>query len=178
MLETINTIATVATFVVLTAGAVAAAIQLRHMRTGNQLQAFIDIYSRAQTPEMQQLFDTVLRDLPRLTEDPEYIKQYATATFRLPNSPLVLAFWFDEVGVALREGLIGDRVIFQIGASAYSTVASWRNMRPLIEAVRTRSPSAFIHFEYAAVRAQQWIDAHPQGDYPRGVPRWRDLDGT
>jgi hypothetical protein len=43
VLETINTIATVATFVVLTAGAVAAAIQLRHMRTGNQLQAFIDI---------------------------------------------------------------------------------------------------------------------------------------
>jgi hypothetical protein len=176
VLEAINTAATVATFVVLTAGAIAAAFQLRHMRTGNQLQAFIEIYSRAQSAEMQQYFDTVLRDFPRLTHDSQYMQQFETGSYRVHDNPLMLAFWFDEVGVALREGLVNERVLFQIAASANTAVLCWRNMLPVIEIIRKRAPSAFIHFEYAAVRAQQWLDAHPDGDYPPGAPRWKDLE--
>lgn len=175
MLEAINTAATVATLVVLTAGAIAAAVQLRHMRTSNQLEVFIDIYSRAQTPQMQHLFDTVLYDVPELTKDPEYIAK-AVRVMRAPDSPLLLGFWFDEVGVALREKLINERLMFQIGASADATVRCWIALQPLVEAIRTRSPGAFIHFEYAAVRAKQWLEAHPDGDYPAGAPRWADLE--
>ena len=178
MLEAINTVATVATFVVLTAGAIAALVQLRHMRTGNQLKAFIDIYSRAQTPEMAQLFQTALRDLPKLTQDPEYMRQWTIGSALSEGSPTRLAFWFDEVGVALREGLVSEHLIFQVGTSAHTTVAVWRNMRPIIDLVRQRAPSAFLHFEYTAVRARQWIERHPNGDYPRNAPRWDELDAT
>lgn len=176
MLEAINTAATVATLFVLTAGAVAAAIQLRHMRTGNQLEAFLDIYNRAQTQEIDEQFQVVQYDLPKLTKDPKYLEQFAAGTVRFHDSPLLLAFWFDEVGAALRQRLISDNIIFQMGGSAYATVRCWRNMLPIVEAVRTRSPSAFIHFEYVAVRAQQWLNAHPHGDYPKGTPRWADLE--
>lgn len=176
MLEAINTAATVATLVVLTAGAIAAAIQLRHMRIGNQLQAFLDIYDRAQSPEIDRQFQAVMHELPKLTEDPHYLEQYVAGTVPFHDSPLMLAFWFDEVGAALRQRLISENLIFQMGASAYTTVRCWRNMLPIINAIRKRSPSAFIHFEYTAVRAQQWLDAHPQGDYPSGTPRWDDLE--
>lgn len=178
MLEAINTAATVATLVVLTVGAIAAAVQLRHMRTSNQLQAFLDIYSRAQTHEMALLFRTALHDLPKLCQDPEYMKQWATGSPLTEGSPLRLAFWFDEVGVALREGLVQEHLMFQVGASADTTVTAWRNMRPIIDAVRKRAPSAFIHFEYAAVRARQWLERHPNGDFPHGTPRWEELDAT
>lgn len=176
MLEAINTAATVATLVVLTAGAIAAAVQLRHMRTSNQLQVFIDIYSRAQTPQMQHLFDTVQNEVPKLTQDPAYVGKLSTRAMRAPDSPLLLGFWFDEVGVALRERLVSERLMFQIGASADATVRCWNALRPLVEAVRTHSPAAFVHFEYAAVRAKQWLAAHPEGDYPAGAPRWADLE--
>jgi hypothetical protein len=176
MLEAINTAATVATLVVLSVGAIAAAIQLRHMRTGNQLQAFLDIYNRVQTPQVEKQFQFVLHDLPKLTEDPQYLQPFFAGTVSFHDSPLILAFWFDEVGAALRQGLITDNIIFQMGSSAYVTVRCWRNMRPIIDAVRTRGPASFIHFEYSAVRAQQWLDAHPKGDYPAGVPRWADLE--
>jgi hypothetical protein len=178
MLEAINTAATVATLFVLTAGAIAAAIQLRHMQKANQLQAFIDIYSRAQSPEMQQLFDIVFHEVPKLAQDPDYIERVARGDVRLAGNPLVLAFWFDEVGIVLRERLVSERVIFQIGGSAHNTVRSWLALRPLVEAVRKRAPAAFLHFEYAAVAARQWIERHPSGDYPRGAPRWHELDGT
>ena len=176
MVELINAAASVATLVVLTAAAVAALIQLRHMRAGNQLQAFIDIYNHANEPEMMKLFDFVLIELSEvLKKDPHYVERVVRREVPSSESPLRVAFWFDEVGIALRQGLVSAEVVFQIGASAYATVSSWNAMQPLIEALRKRSNASFLHFEYAAVRAQLWLNAHPDGDYPKGTPRWRDL---
>lgn len=176
MLELINVAASVATLVVLAAAAAAALIQLRHMRAGNQLQAFIDIYARANSPEMMKLFDFVLMDLSDVVKkDADYVDKIVRREVPSSESPLRIAFWFDEVGIALRQELVSAEVVFQIGASAYATVSAWRAMQPLIEALRKRSRASFLHFEYAAVRAQQWIEAHPEGDYPAGTPRWRDI---
>jgi len=176
MVELINAAASVATLVVLTAAAVAALIQLRHMRAGNQLQAFIDIYNRANSPEMMKLFDFVLMELPdAVRKDPEYVGRVVRREMPSSDSPLRVAFWFDEVGIALRKELVSAEVVFQVGASAFATVSAWIAMQPLIDALRKRSPASFLHFEYAAVRARHWLDAHPDGDYPEGTPRWRDL---
>ncbi|MBV9027680.1 MAG: hypothetical protein JO311_03620 [Candidatus Eremiobacteraeota bacterium] len=176
MLEEISAAASVATLVVLTAAAIAALVQLRHMQAGNELQAFIDINARANTPQMMRLFDLVLTDLPeRMQNDPAYVADVVSRKIPSTDSPLAVAFWFDEVGIVLRQRLVPARVVFQIGASAFATVRAWTAMQPLIEALRRRSPASFLHFEYAAVLAQQWIDAHPAGDYPPNVPRWRDI---
>jgi hypothetical protein len=176
MVELINAAASVATLVVLTAAAVAAMIQLRHVRAANQLQAFIDIYNRANAPEMMKLFDFVLLELPdALRKDPDYVDRVVRREVPSSESPLRVAFWFDEVGIALRQELVPAEIVFQIGASAFATVAIWTAMQPLIEALRKRSHAAFLHFEYAAVRAQQWLDAHPEGDYPKATPRWREI---
>lgn len=176
MVELISAAASVATLVVLTAAAIAALIQLRHMRTANQLQAFIDIYNRANAPEMMKLFDFVLLELPDvLRKDPEYVGRVVRREVPSSESPLRVAFWFDEVGIALRQELVAADVVFQIGASAFATVTAWTAMQPLIEALRKRSRASFLHFEYAAVRAQQWLDAHPDGDYPKGTPRWPEI---
>ena len=176
MLELINVVASVATLIVLTAAAAAALIQLRHLRTGNQLAAFIDFYNHANSPEMMELFDFVLLKLSdAVKNDPTYVDRVVLREIPSSQSPLRVAFWFDEVGIALRQQLVSVEVLFQIGASAFATVAAWNAMQPLIEALRQRSPASFLHFEYAAVRAQQWIDRHPNGDYPKGVPRWRDM---
>jgi hypothetical protein len=178
VLEVVNTAATVATLVVLTAAAIAAPVQLSHMRASNQLQAFIDIYNRAQSPQMLQLFDAVAKLPENIERDPEYLNKVASGEQPMHDTLLVLAFWFDEVGIALRQRLISPEIIFQVGASAQTTVRSWQTMLPLIDAIRTRAPSAFLHFEYVAVRAQQWIQAHPQGDYPSDTPRWSQLSNN
>jgi len=146
------------------------------MRAGNQLQAFIDIYNRANAPEMMKLFDFVLLELPdALRKDPHYVDRVVRREVPSSESPLRVAFWFDEVGIALRQELVPAEIVFQIGASAFATVAIWTAMQPLIEALRKRSRASFLHFEYAAVRAQQWLDAHPDGDYPKATPRWREI---
>jgi len=174
MLILINTAATVATLVVLAAAAIAALVQLSHMRANNQLQVFIDIYNRAQSPEMQEALDHVL-EVPKMLEvDPDYLKRVTAGTQPIRSSPLQLAFLYDELGIALRQGLVRPALMFQLGAVGYRTVRDWQLMSPIIEAVRKRAPNAFLHFEYAAVKAKQWLDTHPQGDYPRDTPRWNE----
>jgi hypothetical protein len=175
MLEIVNTSATVATLVVLACAAVAAMIQLSHIRAANQLAAFMAINGPGQTPAMLDHLDFIYQKLPSLIQsDPHYVRRFAEGTAPLKDSPLLVAFWFDQIGIVLREKLVSPDVIFQ-GSSAYATLRCWQVMYPLIEATRTRAPSAFLHFEYVAVRAKLWVAAHPNGDYPKGVPRWFQL---
>jgi hypothetical protein len=175
MLELVNTSATVATLVVLASAAVAAMIQLSHMRAANQLAAFMAINASGQTPAMLDLLDFTYQKLPSLIQSgPEYVQRFAEGTVPLKDSPLLLGFWFDQIGTVLRQKLVSPDVIFQ-GTGAYALLRCWQLMYPLIEATRTRAPSAFLHFEYAAVRAKLWLAAHPKGNYPKGVPRWSQL---
>lgn len=176
MLEIVNTSATVATLLVLTAAAVAAMIQLSHMRAGNQLQAFMAINARGQTPDMIALLDFIYQKLPALIQsDPHYVQMFAEGTIPLKDSPLLVASWFDQMGFVLRKGLVSPDVIFQ-GTAAYATLRCWNGLYPLIEATRSRVPAAFLNFEYVAVSAKLWLAAHPDGDYPKGTPRWSQLE--
>jgi hypothetical protein len=175
MLELVNTCATVATLIVLAGAAVAAMIQLSHMRAANQLAAFMSVNGPGQTPAMLDLLDFTYQKLPSLIRsDPQYVQRFADGTAPLKDSPLLLAFWFDQIGMVLRQKLVSPEVIFQ-GSSPYATLRCWQLMYPLIEAIRTRAPSAFLNFEYVAVRAKLWLDAHPSGDYPNDTPRWSQL---
>jgi hypothetical protein len=175
MFEIVNTSATVATLIVLAAAAVAAMVQLSHIRAANQLAAFTAINNPGQTPAMIDLLDFIYQKLPSLIQsDPHYVQRFEEGTASLKDSPLLVASWFDKMGMVLRQKLVSPDVLFQ-GSSAYATLRCWQVMYPLIEATRTRSPSAFLHFEYMAVRAKLWIAAHPNGDYPKGVPRWSQL---
>ena len=47
MLEILNTVAAVGTFLVITATAIAAAVQLRHLRANNQLAGMLDVVARS-----------------------------------------------------------------------------------------------------------------------------------
>ncbi len=178
MFTIINTVAALATLVVLAAAAIAALIQLSHLRASNQLQALIDIYSRAGTSEMAELFDKVSEIPQMLQTDTEYLKRVSDGTVSFRNNPLILGLWYDEVGIALRQRLVPPSIIFQMGTSAWRTVRDWQTLLPLIEATRKRTPAAFIHFEYAAVKAKQWLDGHPHGDYPPDTPRWSSASTT
>jgi hypothetical protein len=53
---------------------------------------------------------------------------------------------------------------------------TWRALEPIITIQRKRSGIAsWENFEYIAVRAQQWIASHPNGAYPRGLPRMAEM---
>ena len=67
--EWVAAIASVATFVVISATAIVTLIQLRHMRNSNQIAVFTDIRHRMETPDFQDALRFIRYELPQKLND-------------------------------------------------------------------------------------------------------------
>ena len=72
-LEALNTLFAGATFLVIAATAIAAVVQLRHLRASNQITALITILQDWQKPQMQEWVQFVREEMPNRLKDPEYL---------------------------------------------------------------------------------------------------------
>ena len=74
--ELVNTFATLGTFVVIAATAIAAIVQLRHMRGSNQIEALNELREARETPEFQAALQFI-GELPAIMRDPVFRYQLA-----------------------------------------------------------------------------------------------------
>jgi hypothetical protein len=174
--EMLNVMVSVATLLVVGAAATAALIQLRHLRTSNQLTAFLGILNQWNLPVVQAALRE-LKQTPGKMGDPEYV-----AVLRSPGSLdrashpefLALDLW-EQVGTYSKHGLIDEKILLDIISAQVRS--AWRLAQPLIAVLReSRGPSVFENFEYLAVRAKLWEKRNPSGLYPAGLPRFVDLE--
>ena len=177
-LELWSTIFSGATFVVIAATAIAALIQLRHMRTGNQLNALLTMLEMWATPEMQGHIRYASTTLQEKIKDPKYLALYEVPGLSRADHPelLVADFW-EQIGTFTKYGLIDERSWLDIAASQITS--AWNSLEPVIRSGRrTTGPSMFENFEYLAVRAELWIRRSPEGYYPRRTPRMEQLKSS
>ena len=170
-LELLNTLVAIATFIVIGATALAALVQLRHLRASNELSALVGMSQAFIPPE------TVLSGLriahaglEEKMADADYRRAIVEGTFNPADHPeILLCTWFEQVGTFLKTGLIAERILFEWNAGAYSRY--WDLLSGPIAITRRRSPWAYQNFEYLSARARKWLAAHPAGTYPRGEAR-------
>lgn len=173
MLEVLNTFAALGTFVVITVTALAAVVQLRHLRSNTQLQVMIDLNQRIWDPRFQALAEYVLNVLPRkLNDDPRYLQQLAGmglggGDMEFEHNPQLLAIYYDELGLCLRSGMLEEKTLMQFAGGARNILRVWKALAPVVHAVRTRAPGTYSNFEYAAARAEEWLEKYPNGSYPK-----------
>src|SRR5579872_176009 len=67
--ELLTAIASVGTLVVITAGSIAAFVQLRHLRKGNQLSGLLSVLELFQQPHFHELINFVRSELPERMKD-------------------------------------------------------------------------------------------------------------
>ena len=173
--EVWSTIFAGATFVVIAATAIAALIQLRHLRASNQLNTLLTLMRMWQAPDLQEHMGYVRSELPRKFKDPDFMAAYAADSIsRSEHRELLVADYWEQVGSFMKFGLMDEESWIDVaGAQVY---AMWQLLEPIIKAMReVRGPTAFDNFEYAAVRARLWFEKHPDGTYPRGTPRMEQL---
>ncbi len=159
-----------ATFVVIAATAIAAMIQLRHLRTTNQLSGLISVLELFQQPHIHDLINFVRKELPARMESEDFragLKEIPID--RIQHPELHLCEMYEEIGSYVRSGLIDEELFLR--AHWYNVGLYWRLLRPVIAIARTNRPYIFENFEYLAARAQGWSNRHPQGNYPNAVPR-------
>ncbi|HYK54604.1 MAG TPA: hypothetical protein VEV38_13870 [Candidatus Eremiobacteraceae bacterium] len=183
-IEVWSVIASVGTFVVITATAIAAVLQLGHMRSANkvaQIQTFLAEYEGS---ELRDAFSFVRKDLPKRLEDPEFRAEIMRpGGDRAKHPELAIANFFDQWGLYYRDGVIDRTSFMRVNAAIVD--GFWRRLEPVI-AIAARSTggvnSAWEQFEYLTVQARQWLARHPNGDYPAGVERislkdsWAEVD--
>ncbi|MBV8163774.1 MAG: DUF4760 domain-containing protein [Candidatus Eremiobacteraeota bacterium] len=170
--ELLSAIFAGATFVVIAASAVAAIVQLRHLRTSNQLEAMMEINRRWNDPEFLRWLTFVRTELPRKMEDPEFrAGMVGEAVDRQVHVERYVGDYFEQIGTYAKYGLIDERSFLDI---AFQTVIdTWERLWPVTRVRREASgPAIYENFEYLAVRARQWQQRHPHGAYPAGVLRY------
>jgi hypothetical protein len=174
-LEYWNTIAALGTFLVITASAIAALIQLRHIRRSNQLPGLLSVLELFQQQNVHELINFVRRDLSTRLESEDFRAGLERVPIdRAEHPELHLCEMYEEVGSYVRNGLI-DEDLF-LSAHWYNVLLYWGLLHPVIMIGRRTRPFIFENFEYLAARAQRWTDRHPAGNYPKDMPRMSGPD--
>ena len=169
--ETLSTVATIGTFIVIAATAVAAVVQLRHLRAQNQLTGLLTVLSRVEDPQFNAWVDGARETIKSQMPDPTYRRAILDGTYPRKDNPwLNLANSYDWVGSLVKHNLIPEEALLDVYADR--VIQAWDIMAGVLPLVRKRGgPAVWENFEYLVVQARKYTARHPDGSYPRGVPR-------
>jgi hypothetical protein len=183
--EQLNILTSLATFLVLTAAAIAALVQLRHIRANNECSAFSAAFELWYSPQVQASLGFIQNELPAKMEDPAFRRELDTAgpVDRARHPELHWIDFMDNIGVYVMLGNLRENMILH--AASQLIVTLWHTLSPTVAIMRRkRGPQLYISFEYLARRAQLWNERYPDGYVPRGFERlpnpdiWLSADQT
>ncbi len=171
------------TMIVILISVVAAVIQLRHIRAGNELEALLSLERNFRDPELQAALTYIQEQLPQRLEDPAYRRELERIGFVDPaaHPEMVACNWLNQMGTLLKRGLVPEDPFLDLFGRLI--VHCWKQVSPAIAILRRLRGEAQYHdFEYLALRAAAWLELHPAGAFPRALARtpladrWRDAD--
>ena len=171
-LDVVNVVATVGTFVVIAASAVAALIQLRHMRGSNQITAlneFRETLESGEISEAQRFVSFVLPD--RMLDQAERVKM-TTLPFTGDYAKIgSIANLFESLGEFVKIGIIDANIACDIWG--FVVVRNWNALAPLTTYIRVTigMPQLWENFEYLTILAKRYLERYPNGTYPPNMPR-------
>jgi len=171
-LEAWSAIAQIGTFVVIAATAIAALIQLRHVRAANDMTTSNMFIQEFEGPDLREAFAFVRTQLDEKLKDPAFRRELREGQVdRAKHPEIAVCNFFDQWGGYYRHGAINRTQFMRHNAGVVTRF--WRRLEPVVallvgpDGVNT----AFEQFEYLIVQAQDWLAKHPSGDYPAGVRR-------
>jgi hypothetical protein len=174
-LELVNTLATFGTFVVIAATALAAMVQLRHMRGSNQITVLSDLFEKQGTAEFVSAANFVRTRLPEKMQDPAFRYQVVHRSARTEENAVLIAkviavgSYYEEMGLLAKSGLVDRDLLLDM--HGYTIVAYWDTLSEFTAISRELNPGILENFEYLTVLGQDWMAQHPAGTYPANVRR-------
>src|SRR5579863_10025465 len=169
--EWVTAIGTIGTFVVITASAIAALLQIRHIRSGNQIAAFNELRETMESTAFREALHFIRTEVPARLKDPAILSDVVRSNMSGEYAPIrMVANLYESLGLFVRIGIM-DRVI-SCELWSYVVLDVWNKLRPLTAALRSEySPSIWTNFEYMAVLSQDRVARMGVNDYPAGVKR-------
>jgi hypothetical protein len=192
-LNDLNAIAPMATAVVIAATAVAALIQLRHMRAANHIGAMWSLHETFSDIEYTTARRFLRTHITRIVADPAF-RAFLTSDVQghpppdppaefltTVNSATLVANTHEVIGSMVIQGLINRDVMLR--GYAWVIDGTWRMLEEYIKVARSAEggDGLFEDFEFMTVCSREWISRHP-ASYPRGysriLPSYEDGKGS
>ena len=171
--EWFTAIGTLGTFVVIAASAIAALMQLRHMRGSNQIVALNEARETLESAQFQEAQRFVRDELAQKLADPaERQKLMTLASLPAEYAQIrILANFFEHEGVLVNHGIIDADIACNLWRGVI--LRNWTAIEPLVTNFRRQrdAPALWENFEYLAVLSKRFDDTHPEGAYPAGTER-------
>jgi len=180
-----NTFASTGTFVVIGVTAIVAFIQLRHLRSANQVAAVQTFFMTYEGAELSEAFKFVRNQLSERLEDPAFRNELRSGQFdRFHHPEIQVCNFFDQWGAYYRNRVIDRPTFMQLNGQLVAQF--WKKLEPVVSLVAdpVNGNTSFQQFEYLTVEARRWLKIHPTGDFPKNTPRiplfdaWREADPT
>jgi hypothetical protein len=167
--EWVTAMAALGTFVVIAASAIAALLQLRHMRGSNQIVALTECRERLESDEFQNARVFVTTELPKLLKDPEMLKKLEGPYFPSELRPASnVANFFESMGAFVRFNIIDRTIACDLWCGV--VLESWEGLLPVTRIRRRFDPGVWENFEYLALLSKQFNEQSPTS-YPLDLPR-------
>ncbi len=169
--EWISTAATVGTFLVIAASAIAALVQLRHMRGSNQIIALTECRETLESPEFRDAQRFVSYELSTRLLDPDECRKIASLPFTNEYEAIgTVANFFESMGLFVKTGIIDRRIACDFWSAV--VLRNWRALAPITAFVRHHISNVALweNFEYMAVLCERYEREHPSS-YPPGESR-------
>ena len=181
-IEWVSTIGSLLTVLIVGATAIAALVQLRHMRAGNQINAILTIGEKFMEPRYEDARALVTRGLEQALQDPRFRAHVIARSRRDPLPDIsaeqlamlravnLVGNMFEEIGNLVKNGIVDEYLL--LDEYVTQVLGMWNRLEPYTALTRdvTGDMGLWDNFEYLTVRAQVFIAAHPT-TYPKGVPR-------
>lgn len=174
--EAWGSLASLGTFLVIAATAIAALIQLRHTRSSNQIAAVTEMRETLESEQFGKARRYVAQQLQELLADPSERNKLGSVVFP-PEFDAVrdVANFFETMGAFVKLGIVDRTLVCDLWDGA--VFRTWKQLEPVIMIRRKVSDRGlWANFEYLAVVCEKSL-AKTEGDhYPRGMRRMT-IDG-
>lgn len=181
-LDALNTFGTLITVVIVGATAIAALVQLRHLRAGNQITALLAVQNELDSEEFREAEVIIRSELPRALAERAYCEYEIGVTLSTPEMPQndrylkirqacnFVGNTFENLGALVKNGILDRRLFLDI--YSWIVLRHWNALEGLTAIARavTGERAIFENFEYIAAISRTFIETHPD-TYPPGMAR-------
>ncbi len=177
-----NTAASLVTVTIVAATALAALIQLRHLRAANQINALLAVNQKLDGREFTDALTTMNSGLESALADPKFRDYEIAIRQRVPppnvdkrcadmhHACILVGNTFELMGSLVKNGIVDQAIM----VDQYCGVAlgAWKRLADYTAFGREAGdPNGWEYFEYLAVLSEDWLRSHPSS-YPKGVRRY------
>lgn len=177
--EWVTAAAAVGTLIVIAATALAAIVQLKHIRAANQLAGLMSFSSSFESDQMQSAINFISHELPQRLKEPAFISGLLeTNPDRREHPELRMCDFLEQQGSYIKYGMIDQKQYIDLVGGVVTSM--WDELKEVLAVRRAaRNDSRmYENFEYLASLAERV--RRPQ-KLPRGVPAlmpeptWREV---